>query len=73
MTSTTTLRWLTDSENVARIFRRGSGDLSLMRLALQVLKKALKLSLDFHTIWVSRTDLRLQKADALTKQVNTDD
>jgi hypothetical protein len=35
MTSTTTLWRLTDSENVARIFRRGSGDLSLMRLALK--------------------------------------
>jgi hypothetical protein len=73
MTSTTTLWWLTDSENVARIFRRGSGDLSLMRLALQVLEMALKLNLDFHPIWVSRMDPRLQKADALTKQVNTDD
>jgi hypothetical protein len=52
MTSTTTLWWLTDSENVARIFRRGSGDLSLMRLALQVLEMALKLNLDFHPIWV---------------------
>jgi hypothetical protein len=59
MTSATTLWWLTDSENVARIFRRGSGDLSLMRLALQVLEMALKLNLDFHPIWVSRTDPRL--------------
>jgi hypothetical protein len=73
MTSATTLWWLTDSENVARIFRRGSGDLSLMRLALQVLEMVLRLNLDFHPIWVSRTDPRLQKADALTKQVNTDD
>jgi hypothetical protein len=62
-----------DSENVARIFRRGSGDLSLMQLALQVLEMALRLNLDFHPIWVSRTDPKLQKADALTKQVNTDD
>jgi hypothetical protein len=73
MTSTTTLWWLTDSENVARIFRRGSGDLSLMRLALQVLEMALKLNLDFHPIWVLRSDPRLQKADALTKQINNTD
>jgi hypothetical protein len=73
MTSATTLWWLTDSENVTRIFRRGSGDLSLMRLALQVLELALSLNLDFHSIWVSNTDPRLQKAVALTKQVNTDD
>jgi hypothetical protein len=73
MASTATLWWLTDSENVARIFRRGSGDLSLMRLALQVLELALKLNLDLNPIWFSRTDPRLQKADAMTKQVNTDD
>jgi hypothetical protein len=41
MTSTRTLWWLTDSKNVARIFRWGSGDLTLMRLALQVLELAL--------------------------------
>jgi hypothetical protein len=73
MTSPTTLWWLMDSENVARIFQQGSGDLTLMRLALQVLELALKLNLDFNPIWVSRTDPWLQKADAMTKQVNTDD
>jgi hypothetical protein len=73
MVSTTTLWWLTDSENVAIMFCRGSGDLSLMRLALQVLEIALRLNLDLNPIWVSRTDQRLQKADAMTKQVNTDD
>jgi hypothetical protein len=30
MTLPTTMWWLTDSENVARIFRRGSGDMTLM-------------------------------------------
>jgi hypothetical protein len=44
-----------------------------MRLALQVLELALKLNLDLNPNWVSRTDPRLQKADAMTKQVNTDD
>jgi hypothetical protein len=61
MPFTTTLWWLPDSENVARIFQRGSGDLSVMRLALQVLELALKLNLDFHPIWVLRSDPRLQK------------
>jgi hypothetical protein len=46
MTSPTTLWWLTDSKNVARIFCRGSGDMALMRLALQVLELALELNLD---------------------------
>jgi hypothetical protein len=44
-----------------------------MRLALQVLELALKLNLDLNPIWVSRVNPRLQKADALTKQVNSDD
>jgi hypothetical protein len=65
MTSPTTLWWLTDSENVACIFRRGSGDIALMRLALQVLELALELNLDLNAIWVSRSDPRLQKADSL--------
>jgi hypothetical protein len=46
MKSPTTLWWLTDSDNVARIYRRGSGDMALMRLALQVLELALELNLD---------------------------
>jgi hypothetical protein len=44
-----------------------------MRLALQVLELALKLNLDLNPIWVSRVDPRLQKAAALTNQVNLDD
>jgi hypothetical protein len=73
MTSPTTMWWLTDSKNVAHIFRRGSGDMTLMRLTLQVLKLASELNLDLNGVWVSRSDPRLQKADALTKQVNLDD
>jgi hypothetical protein len=64
MTFQKTLWWLTDSKNVALIFRRGSGDLALMRLVLQVLQLALKLNLDLNPIWVSRVNPRLQKADA---------
>jgi hypothetical protein len=55
MLSPTTLWWLTDSENVARIFRRGSGDIVLMRLALQVLELALELNLDLNAVWVSHS------------------
>jgi hypothetical protein len=73
MTLPTMMWWLTDSKNVARIFRRGSGDMTLMRLALQVLELASELNLDLNAVWVSRSDPRLQKADALTKQVNSDD
>jgi hypothetical protein len=72
MTSPTTLWLLTDSKNVVSIFWRGSGDIALMRLSLQVLELALELNLDLNAIWVSRSDPKLQKADALTKQVNSD-
>jgi hypothetical protein len=50
MASPTTLWWLTDSENVARIFCRGSGDIVLMRLAFQVLELALELNLDLNGV-----------------------
>jgi hypothetical protein len=73
MTTPTTLWWLTDSKNVARIFQRGSGDIVLKRVALQVLELALELNLDLNAIWVSCSDPRLQKADALSKHVNSDD
>jgi hypothetical protein len=51
---------------------RGSGDMALMQLALQVLELALEVNLDLNVIWVYRSDPGLQKADALTKQVNSD-
>jgi hypothetical protein len=73
MPHTATLWWLTDSENVAQAFRWGSGDIALMRLALQVLELTLELNLDLQAVWVSRQDPRLQKADALSKHVNSDD
>jgi hypothetical protein len=73
MTTPTTLWWLTDSKNVASIFQRGSGDIVLKRVALQVLELALELNLDLNAIWVSCSDPRLQKADALSKHVNSDD
>jgi hypothetical protein len=38
-----------------------------------VLELASELNLDLNAVWVSRSDPRLQKADALTKQVNLDD
>jgi hypothetical protein len=66
MTTPTTLWWLTDSEKVAHIFQRGSCDIVFMRLALQVLELALELNLDLKAIWVSSSDPRLQKADALS-------
>jgi hypothetical protein len=66
----TTLWWLTDNSAVSIIFRKGSGDLTSMRQALQILEFARGLNLDLQPVWVSREDPRLQKADALSKHVN---
>jgi hypothetical protein len=73
MESQASLWWLTDNSAVASIFRKGSGDLTLMRQALQILELARGLNLDLQPVWVSKSDPRLQKADALSKHVNTDD
>jgi hypothetical protein len=73
MESQATLWWLTDNSAEASIFGKGSGDLTLMRQALQILELARVLNLDLQPVWVLRSDPRLQKADVLSKHVNTDD
>jgi hypothetical protein len=70
MSVNATLWWLTDNMNVQTIFSKGS---SMMRQSLQILELARSLKLDLQPVWVSREDPRLQKADALSKNVNSDD
>jgi hypothetical protein len=69
----TTLWWLTDNRNVQFIFAKGSNSLEIMRQTLQILELARSLNLDIQPVWVSRDDPRIQKADCMTKQVNSDD
>jgi hypothetical protein len=40
---------------------------------LQILELARGLNLDLQPIWMSRADPRLQRADALSKHINSDD
>jgi hypothetical protein len=73
MQENTTLWWLTDSRNVQTIFSKGSNNIEMMRQTLQVLELARGLNLDLQPIWVSRDDPRIQRADAMSKEINTDD
>jgi hypothetical protein len=69
----TTVWWLTDSRNLTKYLTKGSGRECVMIQILRVLEKARELHLDIQHIWISRDDPRLQKADGLTKGVNTDE
>jgi hypothetical protein len=73
MRENTTLWWLTDSRNVQTVFSKGSNNIEMMRQTLQVLELARGLNLDLQPIWVSRDDPRIQRADAMTKEINSDD
>jgi hypothetical protein len=51
---------------------KGSGKLSVMRLVLDILKKGRELQFSFEPVWVSRDNQFLQKADALSKGIDSD-
>jgi hypothetical protein len=68
----TTLWWLTDNQNVEKMLSKGSGKLSVMRLVLDILKKGRELQFSIEPIWVSRDNLFLQKANALSKGIDSD-
>jgi hypothetical protein len=67
-----TLWWLTDNSNVSKFLSKGSGKLPIMYLVLEVLRLARSLFLDVRPIWVSRDHPWLQRADGLSKQIDTD-
>jgi hypothetical protein len=69
----TTIWWITDSANLTKYLVKGSGRIEIMEQILKVLEKARELHLDICPVWVSRDDPRLQRADGLTKSVNTDE
>jgi hypothetical protein len=68
----TTLWWLTDNQNVEKMLEKGSGKLRIMKLVLDILKIGRLLLLDLQTIWVSRNNHFLLKADAISKGIDTD-
>jgi hypothetical protein len=67
-----TLWWLTDRGNVAKFLAKGSGKLVIMLQILDLLRTAQSLFLDFRPVWVSRDHPLLQRADARSKSINTD-
>jgi hypothetical protein len=70
--SGTTLWWLTDNANVEKMLAKGSGKLRITRLVLEILRKGRELQYDVHPIWVSRDNPFLQKADCLSKGIDSD-
>jgi hypothetical protein len=68
----TTLWGLTNNQNVEKMLLKGSGKLSVMRLVLDILKKGRELQFSIEPVWVSRDNPFLQKADALSKGIDSD-
>jgi hypothetical protein len=68
----TTLWWLTDNQNVEKMIAKGSGKIKIMYLVLEILKKARSLKYQVEPVWVSRDNTFLQKADAISNGVDTD-
>lgn len=68
----TTLWWLTNNANVEFFLTKVSGKLRITRLVMEILRKGQELCFDVHPIWVSRDDPFLQKANCLSKGINSD-
>jgi hypothetical protein len=68
----TTLWWLTDNQNVKKMIAIGSGKIKIMYLVLEILKRAGSLKYQVEPVWVSRDNTFLQKADAISEGVDTD-
>jgi hypothetical protein len=68
----TTLWWLTDNQNVEKMIAKGSGKLKITRLVLKIMKQGRELKFDVQPIWVSRDNPFLQKADCLSKGIDSD-
>jgi hypothetical protein len=68
----TTLWWLTDNANVEKMIVKGSGKLRITRVVLEILRKGRTLKYNVHPIWVSRNNPFLQKADCLSKGIDSD-
>jgi hypothetical protein len=51
---------------------KGSGKLRITRVVLEILRKGRALKYEVHPIWFSRDNRFLQKADCLSKGINSD-
>jgi hypothetical protein len=63
---------LTYNQNVEKMIAKRSGKIKIMYLVLEILKKARSLKYQVEPVWVSRDNPFLQKADAISKGVDTD-
>jgi hypothetical protein len=68
-----TLFWFTDNQNVARFLTKGSGKPDIMDQVLRILALARGYKLDIKPIWIPRDEAALQKADALSKDIESDE
>jgi hypothetical protein len=67
-----TLWCITNNTNVEKMLAKGSRKLRRARLVLEILKKGQRLRFDIQPIWVSRDNPFLQKADCLSKGIDSD-
>jgi hypothetical protein len=68
-----TLFWFTDNQNVSRFLTKGSGKPDIMDQVLRILVLARRYKLDVRPIWIPRDEAALQKADALSKDIESDE
>jgi hypothetical protein len=68
----TPLWWLTDNANVKKMLAKGWGKLIITCLVLEILQKGRILKFEVNPIWVSRDNPFLQKADCLSKGIDSD-
>jgi hypothetical protein len=71
-TKWTTLWWLTDNANIEKMLAKGSGKLQITRMVLEILQKGRELLYDVQPVWVGRDNPFLQKANCLSKGINSD-
>jgi hypothetical protein len=66
------LWWLTDNANVEKMLAKGSGKLRITRLVMEILRKGRELLYDVQPFWVSCDNPFQQKADCLSKGIDSD-
>ena len=66
-----TIKWYTDSQNVARIMKVGSGKSTLQDIAMNIVSRFEEKSVSISTFWVPRTENK--RADLLSRSCDSDD
>ncbi|KAK3108944.1 hypothetical protein FSP39_019460 [Pinctada imbricata] len=66
-----TIKWFTDSQNVARIMKVGSSKSTLQDIAMNVVSRCEEKSVSISTCWVPRAENK--RADLLSRSCDSDD